>query len=189
MLDNDSRRIELMNGNADSLPGTAHHSSTGTKIGMGDKNIYLGDPQNGGSHSHAVGRAGWNGGFSTADPEKACVATHASPGVLLPQAVKRPVTEAVLITRLLSWMKRNRGPGYRNLHRELVGPERAISGTREPHPTHHLSGAYVRQRKKNAFPGGPTPFPHAQACGAISPGQSKQIVGARGPVGKRFPRV
>ena len=52
LLDNDRRRIELMNGMLMSLPGTPI-IYYGDEIGMGD-NIYPGRPQRG-SHSHAMG--------------------------------------------------------------------------------------------------------------------------------------
>jgi len=66
LLDNDRRRIELMNGMLMSLPGTPS-IYYGDEIGMGD-NINLGDRN--GVRTPMQWSGGWNGGFSAADPEK-----------------------------------------------------------------------------------------------------------------------
>jgi maltose alpha-D-glucosyltransferase / alpha-amylase len=66
LLDNDRRRIELMNGMLMSLPGTPS-IYYGDEIGMGD-NIKLGDRN--GVRTPMQWSGGWNGGFSAADPEK-----------------------------------------------------------------------------------------------------------------------
>jgi maltose alpha-D-glucosyltransferase/alpha-amylase len=66
LLDGDRRRIELMNGLLMSLPGTPI-VYYGDEIGMGD-NIYLGDRN--GVRTPMQWSGGWNGGFSTADPER-----------------------------------------------------------------------------------------------------------------------
>jgi maltose alpha-D-glucosyltransferase/alpha-amylase len=66
LLDNDRRRIELMNGMLMSLPGTPI-IYYGDEIGMGD-NINLGDRN--GVRTPMQWSGGWNGGFSAADPEK-----------------------------------------------------------------------------------------------------------------------
>jgi maltose alpha-D-glucosyltransferase/alpha-amylase len=66
LLDNDRRRIELMNGMLMSLPGTPS-IYYGDEIGMGD-NINLGDRN--GVRTPMQWSGGWNGGFSSADPEK-----------------------------------------------------------------------------------------------------------------------
>jgi maltose alpha-D-glucosyltransferase/alpha-amylase len=65
LLDNDRRRIELMNGMLMSLPGTPI-IYYGDEIGMGD-NINLGDRN--GVRTPMQWSGEWNGGFSTADPE------------------------------------------------------------------------------------------------------------------------
>jgi maltose alpha-D-glucosyltransferase/alpha-amylase len=65
LLDNDRRRIELMNGMLMSLPGTPI-IYYGDEIGMGD-NINLGDRN--GVRTPMQWSGGRNGGFSTADPE------------------------------------------------------------------------------------------------------------------------
>ena len=66
LLDNDRRRIELMNGMLMSLPGTPI-IYYGDEIGMGD-NIYLGDRN--GVRTPMQWNGGWNAGFSAADPGK-----------------------------------------------------------------------------------------------------------------------
>jgi maltose alpha-D-glucosyltransferase / alpha-amylase len=65
LLENDRRRIELMNGLLMSLPGTPV-IYYGDEIGMGD-NIYLGDRN--GVRTPMQWDGGWNAGFSSADPE------------------------------------------------------------------------------------------------------------------------
>ncbi len=65
LLDNDRRRIELMNGMLMSLPGTPI-IYYGDEIGMGD-NVKLGDRN--GVRTPMQWSGGWNGGFSAADPE------------------------------------------------------------------------------------------------------------------------
>jgi maltose alpha-D-glucosyltransferase/alpha-amylase len=66
LLDNDRRRIELMHAMLLSLPGSPV-LYYGDEIGMGD-NIYLGDRN--GVRTPMQWSATWNGGFSTADPER-----------------------------------------------------------------------------------------------------------------------
>src|SRR6202142_4069273 len=66
LLNNDRRRIELMNGMLMSLPGTPI-IYYGDEIGMGD-NINLGDRN--GVRTPMQWRGGWNAGFSTAEPER-----------------------------------------------------------------------------------------------------------------------
>jgi maltose alpha-D-glucosyltransferase/alpha-amylase len=65
LLDNDRRRIELMNGMLMSLPGTPI-IYYGDEIGMGD-NINLGDRN--GVRTPMQWSGEWNAGFSAADPE------------------------------------------------------------------------------------------------------------------------
>ena len=66
MMDNDRRRIQLLNLLIMSLPGTPV-LYYGDEIGMGD-NIYLGDRN--GVRTPMQWNGGWNGGFSGADPER-----------------------------------------------------------------------------------------------------------------------
>jgi maltose alpha-D-glucosyltransferase/alpha-amylase len=100
LLDNDRRRIELMNGMLMSLPGTPI-IYYGDEIGMGD-NINLGDRN--GVRTPMQWDGGWNGGFSTADPE-----TLYSPLMLNPvygyQAINVQ-SQKRFDHSLLSWMKR-----------------------------------------------------------------------------------
>jgi maltose alpha-D-glucosyltransferase / alpha-amylase len=99
LLDNDRRRIELMNGMLMSLPGTPV-IYYGDEIGMGD-NIYLGDRN--GVRTPMQWSGGWNGGFSTADPESLY-----SPLILNPvwgyQAVN-VLSQKRTEHSLLSWMQ------------------------------------------------------------------------------------
>jgi maltose alpha-D-glucosyltransferase/alpha-amylase len=66
MMDNDRRRIELLNGLLMSMPGTPV-VYYGDEIGMGD-NIYLGDRN--GVRTPMQWNGDKNAGFSTADPER-----------------------------------------------------------------------------------------------------------------------
>ena len=66
LLNNDRRRIELMNGMLMSLPGTPI-IYYGDEIGMGD-NISLGDRN--GVRTPMQWTGGWNAGFSATEPEK-----------------------------------------------------------------------------------------------------------------------
>jgi len=66
LLNNDRRRIELMNGMLMSLPGTPI-IYYGDEIGMGD-NILLGDRN--GVRTPMQWNGGWNAGFSKAEPQR-----------------------------------------------------------------------------------------------------------------------
>jgi len=66
LMDNDRRRIELLNGMLMSMPGTPV-LYYGDEIGMGD-NIYLGDRN--GVRTPMQWDGHWNAGFSSADPER-----------------------------------------------------------------------------------------------------------------------
>jgi maltose alpha-D-glucosyltransferase / alpha-amylase len=66
MMENDRRRVELLTGLLLSMPGTPI-IYYGDEIGMGD-NVYLGDRN--GVRTPMQWSGGWNGGFSTADPER-----------------------------------------------------------------------------------------------------------------------
>ena len=66
LLDGDRRRIELMNALLLSLPGSPF-LYYGDEIGMGD-NVYLGDRN--GVRTPMQWTGGWNGAFSSADPER-----------------------------------------------------------------------------------------------------------------------
>ena len=100
LLDNDRRRIELMNGMLMSLPGTPI-VYYGDEIGMGD-NVNLGDRN--GVRTPMQWDGGWNGGFSSADPEMVYSPLMLNPvygfQALNVQSQKR------FDHSLLSWMKR-----------------------------------------------------------------------------------
>jgi maltose alpha-D-glucosyltransferase/alpha-amylase len=66
LVDNDRRRIELLSSMLMSLPGTPI-VYYGDEIGMGD-NVYLGDRN--GVRTPMQWNGQWNGGFSSADPER-----------------------------------------------------------------------------------------------------------------------
>ena len=75
LLDGDRRRVELMNGLLMSLPGSPI-VYYGDEIGMGD-NVYLGDRN--GVRTPMQWSGGWNGGFSSADPERLAFAMISNP--------------------------------------------------------------------------------------------------------------
>lgn len=99
LMENDRRRIELMNGMLLSLPGTPI-IYYGDEIGMGD-NIYLGDRN--GVRTPMQWDGGWNGGFSTADPEQLYLPLSSNP-VYGFQAVNVD-SQRRASHSLLSWMK------------------------------------------------------------------------------------
>jgi maltose alpha-D-glucosyltransferase/alpha-amylase len=138
LLDNDRRRIELMNGMLMSLPGTPI-IYYGDEIGMGD-NIYLGDRN--GVRTPMQWNGGWNGGFSIADPERLY-----SPPILNPvygyQAVN-VLSQKRTPHSLMSWM------------RHIIGIRRSNpvfgSGSIEfLYPANHRILAYVRQLGKETI--------------------------------------
>ncbi|MGH9328232.1 MAG: maltose alpha-D-glucosyltransferase [Terriglobia bacterium] len=99
LMENDRRRIELMNGMLLSLPGTPI-IYYGDEIGMGD-NIYLGDRN--GVRTPMQWNGGWNAGFSMADPERLYLPLNSNPvygfQTVNVEAQKRSTHS------LLSWMK------------------------------------------------------------------------------------
>ena len=99
LLENDRRKIELMNGLLMSLSGTPV-VYYGDEIGMGD-NIYLGDRN--GVRTPMQWSGGWTGGFSLADPER-LYSPVVSNIMYCPQAVN-VISEQRSVHSLLSWMK------------------------------------------------------------------------------------
>ena len=100
LLDNDGRKIELMNGMLMSLPGTPI-IYYGDEIGMGD-NVNLGDRN--GVRTPMQWDGGWNGGFSPADPESLYAPLLLNP-VYGFQAINVQ-SQRRFEHSLLSWMKR-----------------------------------------------------------------------------------
>jgi maltose alpha-D-glucosyltransferase/alpha-amylase len=100
LLDNDRRRIELMNGLLMSLPGTPV-IYYGDEIGMGD-NVFLGDRN--GVRTPMQWDGSWNAGFSPADPESLYSALIMNP-IYGYQSVN-VASQRRLQHSLLSWTKR-----------------------------------------------------------------------------------
>ncbi len=100
MMDNDRRRIQLLNVLLMSMPGTPI-VYYGDEIGMGD-NIYLGDRN--GVRTPMQWNGGWNAGFSGADPERLYSPLISNP-VYGYQAINVESQKRVPHS-LLSWMKR-----------------------------------------------------------------------------------
>jgi maltose alpha-D-glucosyltransferase/alpha-amylase len=132
LMENDRRRVELMNGMLMSLPGTPI-VYYGDEIGMGD-NVFLGDRN--GVRTPMQWSGGWNAGFSNADPESLY-----SPLILNPiygyQAVN-VVSQQRSEHSLLSWMRR------------LIAVRKSTRvfgrGSIEfLHPANHRVLAYVRE--------------------------------------------
>ncbi len=132
LLDNDRRRIELMNGMLMSLPGTPI-IYYGDEIGMGD-NVNLGDRN--GVRTPMQWGGGSNGGFSTA-----------APGCLYAPLIQDPVygypsvnvlRQKAIEHSLLNWMKRI----------IAVRKSTAVFGRGSIeflHPANHRILAYVRR--------------------------------------------
>ena len=100
LLENDRRRIELMNGILLSLPGTPS-IYYGDEIGMGD-NINLGDRN--GVRTPMQWSGGWNAGFSVADPEKLYAPMIQDP--VYGYAAVNVVSQKRTQHSLLNWMAR-----------------------------------------------------------------------------------
>jgi maltose alpha-D-glucosyltransferase/alpha-amylase len=132
LLDNDRRKIELMNALLMSLPGTPI-IYYGDEIGMGD-NIYLGDRT--GVRTPMQWSGGWTGGFSLADPER-LYSPVVSNVTYCPQAVNVQ-SELRSAHSLLSWMK--------HLIRTRKSTKVFSRGTIEfLHPANHRVLAYLRR--------------------------------------------
>ncbi len=132
MMNNDRRRIELLNGLLMSMPGTPI-VYYGDEIGMGD-NIYLGDRN--GVRTPMQWNSASNAGFSSADPERLFAPVISNP-VYGYQAVN---VDAQLRSEhsLLCWMK------------SLIQVRNAFRvfsrGTIQfLHPSNHRVLAYIRQ--------------------------------------------
>lgn len=100
MMENDRRRIQLLNCLLMSMPGTPI-IYYGDEIGMGD-NIYLGDRN--GVRTPMQWNGGWNAGFSGADPERLYSPVISNP-IYGYQAVNVE-SQKRSPHSLLAWMKR-----------------------------------------------------------------------------------
>jgi maltose alpha-D-glucosyltransferase/alpha-amylase len=132
LLENDRRRIELMNGMLMSLPGTPI-IYYGDEIGMGD-NINLGDRN--GVRTPMQWSGGWNGGFSTADPESLYAPLILNPVYGYPAI--NVTSQRQTPHSLLSWM------------RQMIAVRRSArvfsNGSIEfLYPTNHRILAYIRR--------------------------------------------
>ena len=162
LLDNDRRRIELMNGMLMSLPGTPI-IYYGDEIGMGD-NIYLGDRN--GVRTPMQWDGGWNGGFSAADPESLY-----SPLMLNPvygyQAVNVAVAEALRPLAALLDEAHHQGA---QIHSGVWAGLDRVSLSREP------PGAGLRAATgQGDHPGGEQSFQHRPGGGTRSAPASREI--------------
>lgn len=132
LMDNDRRRIELLNGLLMSLPGTPI-LYYGDEIGMGD-NVYLGDRN--GVRTPMQWSGQWNGGFSSADPERLYSPPISNP-VYGYQAINVE-SQRRSEHSLLSWKKR--------LIQDRKSTQVFSRGSIEfLHPPNHRVLAYVRQ--------------------------------------------
>ena len=132
LMENDRRRIELLNGLLMSLPGTPI-IYYGDEIGMGD-NIYLGDRN--GVRTPMQWNGGWNAGFSGADPERLYAALISNP--LYGYQVVNVESQRRSEHSLLSWMKQ--------LIRVRKSTRVFSRGAMEMlHPLNHRVLAFVRE--------------------------------------------
>jgi maltose alpha-D-glucosyltransferase/alpha-amylase len=132
LLDNDRRRIELMNGMLMSLPGTPI-IYYGDEIGMGD-NINLGDRN--GVRTPMQWSGGWNAGFSVATPERLYAPLIQDPVYGYPAV--NVLSQKASGHSLLNWMKRV----------IAVRSSTAVFGRGSIeflHPANHRILAYVRR--------------------------------------------
>lgn len=100
LMENDRRRVELMNSMLFSLPGTPI-VYYGDEIGMGD-NVFLGDRN--GVRTPMQWNGGWNAGFSSADPERLFSPLISNP--LYGYQAINVESQRRSEHSLLSWMKR-----------------------------------------------------------------------------------
>ena len=132
LLENDRRRIELMNGMLMSLPGTPI-IYYGDEIGMGD-NINLGDRN--GVRTPMQWSGGWNAGFSNAEPDRLYAPLIQNPVYGYPAV--NVLSQIGSEHSLLRWMQRI----------ILVRRSTAVFGRGSIefiHPANHRILAYVRR--------------------------------------------
>ncbi|HVB29557.1 MAG TPA: maltose alpha-D-glucosyltransferase [Terriglobia bacterium] len=136
LLENDRRRVELLTGMLMSLPGTPI-IYYGDEIGMGD-NIYLGDRN--GVRTPMQWNGGWNGGFSTSDPEQLYSPLISNP-VYGYQAIN-VLSQQRSEHSLLSWMRRV-------VRLRKSSPVFGRGTIEFLNPANHRVLAYVRERGTN----------------------------------------
>lgn len=132
LLQNDRRRIELMNGMLMSLPGTPI-IYYGDEIGMGD-NINLGDRN--GVRTPMQWSGGWDAGFSTAEPDRLYAPLIQNPVYGYPAV--NVLSQIGSDHSLLRWMQRI----------ILVRRSSAVFGRGSIefiHPANHRILAYIRR--------------------------------------------
>ncbi|HXJ07246.1 MAG TPA: maltose alpha-D-glucosyltransferase [Candidatus Acidoferrum sp.] len=132
LMDNDRRRIELLNGLLMSLPGTPI-VYYGDEIGMGD-NVYLGDRN--GVRTPMQWNGHWNGGFSNADPEQLYSPPISNP-VYGYQAINVD-SQSRSEHSLLSWMRKL-------IQVRKSSPAFSRGTTEFLQPTNHRALAFVRE--------------------------------------------
>ncbi len=133
LMENDRRRIELLNGLLLSLPGCPI-IYYGDEIGMGD-NIFLGDRN--GVRTPMQWSGGWNTGFSTADPEQLFLPVISNP--LYGYQAINVESQRRSAHSLLSWVKK--------ILRLWKSTAVFSSGTIEfVNPANHRILAYLRQQ-------------------------------------------
>ena len=133
LMENDRRRIELLNGLLLSLPGCPI-IYYGDEIGMGD-NIFLGDRN--GVRTPMQWSGGWNTGFSTADPEQLFLPVISNP--LYGYQAINVESQRRSAHSLLSWVKK--------ILRLWKSTAVFSSGTIEfVNPANHRILAYLRQK-------------------------------------------
>ena len=141
LLENDRRRIELMNGLLMSLPGTPV-IYYGDEIGMGD-NIYLGDRN--GVRTPMQWDGGCECGLLVGRPGKPVLGPDSQPGVRLPGGQCRSQSRSQ--HSLLSWMRRL-------LQVRKSTPIFGRGSMEFLYPENHRVLAFVRQLGRRDRPGG-----------------------------------
>ena len=137
LMDNDRRKIELMNSLLLSLPGTPI-IYYGDEIGMGD-NIYLGDRN--GVRTPMQWTSDRNGGFSRCDPARLYPAGHHGPGLRLSVGQRRGAAAQPVVAAELDETADRRAP-----HQPRLRPRHAAL---HPPGQPHRAGLRARVRERD----------------------------------------